>query len=439
MSRRRRRSLRPFLESLDQRRLFSGLTPAQLTAAYGLSAITFSANGTTVAGDGSGQTIAVIDAYHDPYLASDLNTFDQAYSLPATALTQIDLAGSSSDSGWAMEEALDVEWAHAIAPGAAIVVVEAKSDSIPDLMAAVAVAKQVAGVSVVSMSWGSSEFAGETAYDKVFTTPAGHTGITYVAASGDQGALGGAEWPASSPNVLAVGGTSLSLSPDGTYQGESVWTFSSGGVSLYESEPAYQGTVQSTGRRSTPDVSFDGDPNTGVSVYMTDPSTGVGSWSQIGGTSLGAPAWAAIVAIADQGRELAGKGTLDGATETMTALYSLPASDFHAVAATTGVSAGLGSPIGSSVVNGLVAYGTPATSASTTPTTTSTQSTTAIRTTRTRKRTHVIRTRRHKSATLANINRAAAAQAVESGSANRHANHAVADAAIHALASESGS
>ena len=373
MNRQRRRALRPALELLDDRCLLSGLTPAQVTNAYGLNAITFSANGQTIPGNGSGQTIAIIDAYHDPYLASDMNTFDQANHLPAAAVSQVDLAGSQTDSGWAGEETLDAEWAHAIAPGATIVVVEARSASLQDLLAAVNVAKQVPGVSVVSMSWGGSEFPGQTSYDGVFTTPAGHTGITYVAASGDHGAAGGAAWPASSPNVLAVGGTTLSVAPDGTYLGESVWSGSGGGNSFLESEPANQRGVQSTGTRTTPDVSFVGDPNTGVAVYTTDPATGLGSWFQVGGTSLGAPAWAAIVAIADQGRALAGKGTLDSATQTLRALYSLPSSDFQKVSASTsfgfGSSAGavpaLGSPKGASLVNGLVAYGSSPTNTST--------------------------------------------------------------------------
>jgi hypothetical protein len=177
-----------------------------------------------------------------------------------------------------------------------------------------------------------------------------------VAASGDSGAAGGAEWPSSSPNVLAVGGTTLRVTASGAYQGESVWAGSGGGTSRYESEPAFQRTVQASGRRTTPDVSFDADPSTGVMVYATDPTTGIGGWEQVGGTSLGAPAWAAIVAIADEGRVLAGKATLDGASQTLPALYSLPSSDFHSVANLSGtaVSSALGSPNGTALVDGLV-------------------------------------------------------------------------------------
>ncbi|MBV8384843.1 MAG: S53 family peptidase [Planctomycetaceae bacterium] len=372
MNRQHRRALRPALELLDDRCLLTALTPAQVTNAYGLNNITFSSNGQLIPGNGSGQTIAIVDVYHDPYLASDLNTFDQANNLPAAAVTQVDLAGSSTDSGWAEEETLDVEWAHAIAPGANIVVIEAPYASLQALLGAVNVAQQIPGVSVVSLSWGGSESLGQTLYDGVFTTPAGHTGITYVAASGDQGAAGGASWPASSPNVLSVGATTLTLAPNGTYMGESVWPGSGGGYSYVEAEPAYQSDVQLSGTRTTPDVSFVGDPNTGVEVYTTDPATGLGSWYQVGGTSVGAPAWAGIIALADQGRALAGEGTLDS-TQTLSALYSLPSSDFHQVSAATsfgfgslaGAAPALGSPNGAALVNGLVAYGSSPTNTST--------------------------------------------------------------------------
>jgi subtilase family serine protease len=339
---RQRRVFRPALDDLDDRCLLSTLTPSQVAHAYGLDALTFGSASQAIKGEGSGQTIAIVEAYHDPYLASDLHVFDQAYHLSDPTLTQINLAGSRTDNGWAEETALDVEWAHAIAPGAKIVVVEARSASLADLIGAVDTARNMAGVSVVSMSWGGSEFAGETNYDRYFTTPTGHTGITFVAASGDDGSRGGAEWPASSPNVLAVGGTSLRVSSSGVYASESAWSGSSGGYSRYESEPSYQRVVQSSGRLSSPDVAFDADPATGVSVYATTPSNGRGSWLTVGGTSLGAPAWAGILAIVDQGRALAGKTSLDGASQTLPALYSLSSNDFHKVGSLT--TTGLGTP-----------------------------------------------------------------------------------------------
>ena len=335
-NRRRGLCLRPQIDLLDERCLLSGLTPAQLTAAYGLNAITF---GKTVNGDGSGETIALIEAYNDPTITSDLNTFDQTFGLPPANLTVVNQAGNAvsataqTNSGWTEEESLDVETAHAIAPGANILVVEANSQSIQDLLAAVNTARNTPGVVAVSMSWGFPETPNETSYDSYFTTPAGHQGITFIASSGDSGSLAGASYPAASPNVLSVGGTTLLLSSSGAYQSESAWTDSGGGYSKYEPEPSYQAKVQSTGYRATPDVAFDGDPNTGVPVYVTLPTRygSQGSWLTVGGTSLGSPSWAGIIAITDQGRALAGTGSLDGPTQTLPSLYAAT-SDFHTVA-----------------------------------------------------------------------------------------------------------
>ncbi len=165
----------------------SGYSPAEIRAAYGINAITFS-NG-TITGDGAGETIAIIDAYSDPNIASDLAAFDAEYGLAAPpSFTVANLGATTTDAGWALETALDVEWAHAIAPDANIVLVEASSDSLPALFGAVSYASTLSGVSVISMSWGTSEFSTETNYDRYFTTPSGHTSITYVAASGDDGA-----------------------------------------------------------------------------------------------------------------------------------------------------------------------------------------------------------------------------------------------------------
>jgi subtilase family serine protease len=349
--RRRRRVLRPSLDRLDDRCLLSALTPAQVTHAYGLDAVAFSSGGQTIKGDGSGETIAIVDAYHDPYLTSDLHTFDQRFGLADPALAQVNLAGGRVDSGWAQEEVLDVEWAHAIAPGASIVVVEAKSTNTKDLLAAVDTARSLPGVVAVSMSWGGPELSNQVALDSHFTTPAGHTGVTFVAASGDEGPPGGAEWPASSPRVLAVGGTSLLVDASGIYLGETAWAGTSGGFSKHESEPAYQLSLQRSGRRSTPDAAVLADPTTGVAVFATDPTSGIGGWIQVGGTSVGTPIWAAIVAMADQGRAIAGLSSLDGATQTLPTLYSLPASDFHKTGTLT--STGLGTPAGASLVTDL--------------------------------------------------------------------------------------
>ena len=302
-----------------------------MTHAYGLDAITFSSTGgAPVVGNGSGETIALIEAYHDPTLVSDLHVFDHANGLPDPSLSVVNQGSTRINLDWDSEETLDVEWAHAIAPAAGILVVEAQSDTLSALMKAVNVARQTPGVAAVSMSWGFSELSGETAYDATFRTPPGHQGITFVAASGDNGTAAGPEYPSSSPNVLAVGGTTLVLDDAGNYVSELAWDGSGGGYSPYEPEPGYQKTIQNTGHRSTPDVAFDGDPGTGVEVYQTVPGTAFGTWITVGGTSLGSPAWAAIIAIADQGRALAGKGSLDGPTQTLPTLYSQP-SDFNTV------------------------------------------------------------------------------------------------------------
>ncbi len=221
------------------------------------------------------------------------------------------------------------------------------SQAIQSLMAAVQTADNTPGVTVVSMSWGFNEFPGETRYDSYFNTP----GITYVAASGDTANV---DYPAASPYVLSVGGTTLNLGGSGSYASESAWYDSGGGYSLYEAEPAYQMSLQTTGQRSTPDVAFDGDPNTGVPVYFTPAAghgfgqmgTSQGSWNTVGGTSLGAPAWAGIIAIADQGRLDAGLPSLTGSDQTLPSLYALGSGAFHAVAATAAISPWTGGGFG---------------------------------------------------------------------------------------------
>ena len=146
----------------------TGLSPSQVQSAYGLNQISFG----SVTGNGAGQTIAIIDAYIDPNIASDLQKFDSQYGLQAPpSFTQYVQNGFlPTDAGWSLETALDVEWAHAMAPAANIVLVEAQP-TLNDLFSAVSFASHLPGVSVVSMSWGASEFAGESAYDSIFTTP----------------------------------------------------------------------------------------------------------------------------------------------------------------------------------------------------------------------------------------------------------------------------
>ena len=241
-----------------------------------------------------------------------LNQYGQPDSLPLT-----DPSGVGTDN-WEVEEELDVEWAHAMAPGAQIVLVEANSQSLSDLMAGVATAAAQPGVSVVSMSWGFPEgqavfAADEASYDSVFNVP----GVTFLASTGDYG-VANPEYPAFSPNVVAVGGTSLNLNADNSYNSETGWGYysdsagmsigSGGGLSQFETEPSYQQGVQSTGSRTTPDVSMFADPATGAWIadpYNLDPSN---PFEVVGGTSLSAPAFSGLVALVNQGRVADGRG-----------------------------------------------------------------------------------------------------------------------------------
>jgi subtilase family serine protease len=373
MARKRRRFLLPRVDRLDDRCLLSGsslppgLNPTQLRTAYGINAVDFMLDGVPYSGNGQGQTIAIVDAYHDPYVLSDLKTFDATYGLPDPQFTQITLGNTANtDDGWAGETTLDVEWSHAVAPGAKIVLVEAAID----------VARHVPGVSAVSMSFGypQNDVPGASAFDTYFTTPPGHQGITFIASSGDSGTTGlygGPSWPAQSPNVLAIGGTTLVVNGPKGYLAESIWNGSGGGFSRYVPEPTYQYKLQTTGQRSIPDVALVADPNTGVAVYTTYPSFGGGGWGVVGGTSLSAPAWAGIMAIVNEGRALKALPSLDGPTETLPNLYALPASDFNKIAvfgpgygrgytfgatnlSNTVITTGLGSPAGVSLINDLV-------------------------------------------------------------------------------------
>jgi subtilase family serine protease len=174
------------------------------------------------------------------------------------------------------------------------------------------------------MSWGGSEFLGQQAYDSYFTTPSGHIPETFIAASGDSGQYGGAQWPASSTNVMAVGGTTLySANSTGAYGTETGWDGSSGGLSSVVGEPAYQSNaVGLLGARAVPDVAYDADPNTGFAVYDSVSYDGVAGWQEIGGTSAGAPQWAALIAIANQQRLANHQTTLDGVSEALSAMYA---------------------------------------------------------------------------------------------------------------------
>src|SRR5205823_6881221 len=166
----------------------TGTTPTQIRHAYGFDQINF--NG--VAGDGRGTTIAIVDAYDDPNIANDLHQFDLRFGLPDPSFTKVNQNGGTTppaaNGGWASEIALDVQWSHAIAPKANILLVEANDSSYTNLFAAVRYAASQPGVVAVSMSFGGGEFSGETTYDSTFRTPTDHAGVSFLASSGASGA-----------------------------------------------------------------------------------------------------------------------------------------------------------------------------------------------------------------------------------------------------------
>jgi len=269
-------------------------TPQSLACVYGLVTAVAGCNPNTLTAvpTGGARMIAIVDAYDAPNAASDLAKFSTQFGLPAASFQVVYASGRqpAHDLGWEFEESLDVQWAHAMAPGARIVLVEAASSSFTDLMAAEDVASSIvaaAGGGEVSNSWGATEFSGETAYDSHFVKP----GVVFLASAGDNP---GTSWPGTSPNVVSAGGTTVRRNPStGAFIAEVPWDSAGGGVSLVELRPSYQTAISSAvGKyRGIPDLSFDSNPVTGVWVYDSN----AGGWNVVGGTSVASPALAGIL------------------------------------------------------------------------------------------------------------------------------------------------
>lgn len=270
----------------------SGYGPAQFRTAYGLPV-----SASRV------QTIAIVDAYNDPNIESDLGVYSTQFGLPACTTAngcfkKVNQAGGTSypqtNASWSIEISLDVEVAHAICPNCKILLVEATTNSFANLIAAEDYARTHANV--VSNSWGGSEFSRETtsAHDGHFS----HPGIPITFSSGDTGY--GAQYPASSQYVTAVGGTTLSLNSNNTRKSETVWSGAGSGCSAYEPKPTWQKDAGCI-RRTVADVSADANPNTGAAVYDTVKYQGRSGWFKVGGTSLASPIIAAIYALAGNG------------------------------------------------------------------------------------------------------------------------------------------
>ncbi|MEY2687458.1 MAG: hypothetical protein RL375_1656 [Pseudomonadota bacterium] len=321
-------------------------TPAQVRAAYGLPALP--APGATPTPDqaaqlGAGQTIYIVDAHHDPNAAAELAAFNSKFGLPACTTkampvnASLPLAAPSTtegctlsvvystpdggmttkapgyDSGWATEIALDVQWAHATAPLARIVLIEAASASLDDLLGGVKLANAM-GPGPVSMSFGADEGWYTSAADPAFTG----NGMTYLAATGDWGAQ--VSWPSVSTHVLAVGGTRLTWTGNGP-RTETGWTGTGGGTSAYVATPGYQNNqvpgLGSPARRVVADVAFNADPASGQYTAVLSPGSGTVNWISTGGTSLSTPQWAGLIAVANAMRAQSGKAALGSVHEQL--------------------------------------------------------------------------------------------------------------------------
>jgi len=308
-------------------------SPQQIRKAYGLTPILAAGN------TGVGQTIIIVDSYGSPTIAQDLKSFDAGYGLPdPPSFTVLSPLGTvpfnpndSTIVGWAAETTLDVEWAHAMAPGASIVLMTspvAETEGVQGLPQFLSLEQYAVNHhlgNIISQSWAATENTlFTTAGQKViadfeaFYENAARQGVTVLAAAGDDGSanveLDGVTYysfptvnfPASSPLVTAVGGTTLYATESGTYQFEISWLDGGGGVSQVFAEPDYQyllpPSTQQTlaGYRGVPDVAYNADPNTSILIYLSFFGPSYAGYYGIGGTSEGSPQWAGIIADANQ-------------------------------------------------------------------------------------------------------------------------------------------
>ena len=267
----------------------SGYGPSDLRGAYALTA-----------SGSSSETVALVDAQDDPNAESDLATYRSTFGLPACTtangcFSKVNENGQASplptaDTGWAGEISLDVDMVSAICPQCHILLVEATSASIQDLGTSVNTAVSL-GAKYVSNSYGGSEDGSEPSSDSSYYN---HPGVAVTASTGDSGY--GISYPASSPDVVAVGGTSLSTASNTRGWTETAWSGSGSGCSTSESQPSFQSGVNTgCSNRADADVSAVADPNTGLAVYQTYGGSG---WAVYGGTSASSPIIASTFALA---------------------------------------------------------------------------------------------------------------------------------------------
>ena len=297
----------------------TGLTPAQLHTAYNIP-------------NGGSHAIAIVDAFNYPTALHDFNVYANQFSLPVETSSSVTASSNTvfqivyatgtkptDDGSWSQEMALDMEMAHALAQNAKIFLVEAASDSLDDLAAAVDVAKRLPGVRQVSLSFGAVEDACEFAqYDSHLL----QNGVVFFASSGDD--AGDRDYPGESKNVISVGGTSLHVNVDGSWASESVWDGESCGPSAFEPRPIFQDSLFSiVGKyRGSCDIAAVGDPTTGVSVYDSFDFQGVSGWQVFGGTSASCP----IIAGA---ANVAGVAHANSAAQATTLYANLGSSNFR--------------------------------------------------------------------------------------------------------------
>ena len=313
-------------------------SPAQIRAAYGLPSLPVTGATPTAAQAaqmGAGQTIYIVDAYHNPNVAAELAAFNQKFGLPtcttkavavttvlpltapslsacelsvvySTAAGTMTTAAPAYNSGWATEIAMDVQWAHATAPLARIVLIEAADPTGTNLGGAIKLANAM-GPGAVSMSFGGAESSATASLDSLFTG----ANMTYLASTGDSGAA--VSWPSVSPKVVAVGGTTLTYTGTGA-RTEVAWSGTGGGTSAYTAIPSYQTNLVpgmgTLARRTVADVSFNADPASGQYVAVMSPGSATVNWLSAGGTSISAPQWAGVIAMANASRLLAAKPLL---------------------------------------------------------------------------------------------------------------------------------
>jgi kumamolisin len=275
-----------------------GYSPQQIAAAYDFNSAY--ASGVT----GRGQTVAIATAYG--FSSSDVSNFWSYYGIRAPKYSTVAVGGITRYID--METTLDLERAGAMANGANFVVYEAATPLLSTFESVYTRIVSDNRASVVSTSWGLCEQEMPDAFliaDSNIFAEAAAQGQTWFAASGDNGSNDcgtstlAADYPSSDPNVVAVGGTSSNLTSGGALLSETAWSDSGGGLSVFFKQPSYQTglgvlNAYSNGMRQTADVAFDADPNTGYSVYFNR------SWWEMGGTSFGAPQWAAIFALVNQ-------------------------------------------------------------------------------------------------------------------------------------------